>query len=416
MTDIEEVVRRALGERVQGQPPMTDSAGRAIAGARAVRRRQVAFGVGTVVVALIVIVAGVAALGDRGNGVVFPPSDGSPVPQPSATTSPTAPTPTPAPTGPLPPSVGLSAIVDQDRLLMPDGRLVSLAQFAGGRGFVRAYQVHDGWLLDGAASTLPDGASLWLFRADGTSRRLIDDTDGIIVSRDGSRLAWRASDNLYVGHLDNADNVVRDASTPISGRGYPQVFAGAALVIGYSETGGGVDQWDVWVPQRGPYTPSWDTVKANGVSTVFGATADGRYAIGIALASPGSGSKDTCLARFDPMNAMRLVSTACGIPGPGDWASFSPDGHWMAYNSAGTGGATQTTVVDLTTVFQQQHAGATWPDATGGVWTGPDTFVAQRQAPSGPFYRYRVGQSTGEEVSVLGMPPSDPVSLVPKLS
>jgi hypothetical protein len=413
MTDIEEVVRRALGEQVHRQPGMTGPADRAIAGARAVRRRQAALGVGAVVLVLVAAVAGVAALRDRGTGPAVTPSTGrpsaSPVPQPSQ--SPSA-----AATGPALPKVGLSAVVGADHLLMPDGRLVSLAQIAGDQGFVRAYQVHDGWLVETLGAAPPDGASLWLFRADGTTRRLIDNADGgLIVAPDG-RLAWRASDHLYIGHLDSAGNLVQDASTPISGRGNPQAFAGAALVIGYTATGGGVDQWDVWVPQRGAYTPSWDTVTANGVVSVFGATADGRYAIGVALSSPGSGSKNSCLARFDPMNTMRVVARACDVPEPRDWASISPDGHWMAYNSSGPGGATQTTVVDLTTVFQHQQPAATWPNAFGGVWTAPDTFVAPDPAASGRFDRYRVGQSTGEQVEILGAPPIDPLTLVPKLS
>jgi hypothetical protein len=404
MTDIEDVVRRSLTEQVRRQPPMTSAADRAVAGAAAVRRRHAAFTAGAVVVAVVAIVAGVAVLRGGGSAPHVPasstPPSASPAPAPSATLS--------------LPTVGVSALIGNN-LLLPDGRLLSVAQVAETGGAHAAYQTRDGWLVEGYnyGSTDPDPASLWLFQASGASRRLVDHASGVVVAPDGRRLAWRTGNTLVVAHLDAADNVVHDATTQVD-RGYPQMFAGSALIIGYTATGGGIDNWDVWVPQRGRYTPSWSQVAANGVLYVLGATADGRWAIGQVLAAPGNGSKDMCLARLDPLNALRVAARACGLPGAGEWASLSPDGHWLAYPSGTGDGRTQTVVVDAGTLFQQPRVAGTWPAPRQGIWTGPDTVVVQ--GDDNRFYRYRVGQPTGEQVTIDGMPPGDRIELVPKLS
>ena len=415
MTDIEEVVRRALGEQVYRQPAMTDSADRAIAGARAVRRRQVALSVGAVVVALLATVAGVAALHHRGTGPVFPPANSQPpappVPQQSST-----PSPTPSSTGsarpPLPPT-GLGAVIDQRSLLLPEGRLLSIAPF-GDDVVVAAYQISTGWLVERFGDGTPDSGTLWLYHADGSAVRLIDHETGVLVSSDGTRLAWRVGNTVTVAHLDAADNVVHDGSTTVD-NGYPLMFAGSALVLGYSETGGGTDHWDVWVPQHGRFVPDWNAAQTAGVSAVYAATPDGRWLIGQALSNPGTGSKDDCLARLDPLNHLKVVARACGLPEAGEWGVLSPNGHWLAYSGIPSA---QLVVVDASTMFQQPRVAATFDNVGGPIWTGPDTLVALMSNGAGAprYYRYQVGQPTGEEVGVPGTTAHTIVELVPKLS
>jgi hypothetical protein len=402
MTEIEDVVRQSLADQVRRQPPMTGSAARAIAGAAAARRRHTALAVGAAAVALVAVVAGVATLHKRGTAPVLPPATGRPSgsPAPSPSTVPSA------------PRIGLSALVGRDKLLLPDGRLLSVSG-VGGAGARVAYQTRDGWLVEGFGGAGPDSESLWLFAADGTARQLVDHTSGAIVAPDGERLAWRTGTTLTVAHLDAGHNLVTDAKTQVD-RGFPQLFAGTAVILGYTETGGGIDGWDVWVPQRGAYSPSWSTTQANGIGQVFTPTADGRWVIGLVAASPGSGDKASCLARMDPLDTLRVVATACGLPVARDWASLSPDGHWLAYTSADQGYLTQLVLVDATTMFQQQKLAGTWPDTLGGIWTGPDTMVA-RDA-DGRLHRYRVGRSEGEQVDLVGLPPGGQISLVPKLS
>ena len=416
MTGIEDVVRRALQDQVGRQPAMTEPAERAIAGAVALRRRHAALAVGAAVVVLVAVVSGGVALRGRGTGPGLPPSTGAPVPStsPSVSASPSV-SPSAAPSVP---TVGLSALVEQQTyLLTPDGTLLSLSKI-GGRPRV-TYQFSGGWLVNADVNgSFTDGHQLWLLRPDGSARMLLDNVggaDGVVFSPDGRRLAWLAGGKLNVGHVDGTGAVVPDATTQAPELGYPLTFAGSAVLLGYSSTGGGYDNFDVWVPQQGRYTPAWDRAQANGIVGIFGATADGRWLIGNALAAPGSGGKDSCLARIDPLNGLRVAARACGLPEAREWGSVSPDGHWLAYQSAdGASGRAGTTLVDLTTVFQQQKVAGAWPPEYPGMWIGPDSMIAQGLDER--FYRYRVGQPTGEEVAVAGMPPGGKVILVTKLS
>jgi hypothetical protein len=405
VTDLEDVVRQSLRDQVRRQPPMTEPAGRALVGAAAVRRRQSMFAVGAVVVALIGATAGVAALRDGSSAPSLPSATVRPAQSPTAAGQSTAPS-----TAPSLPTLGLSALVDnRQQLLLPDGRLVSLAGVEGGA--LQGYQTRDGWLLTGYGSAAEDSAALWLFQSDGTGRRLVDRVSGIVVAPDGRRLAWRSNGKLVVAHIDAAGTVVTDATTQAPQRGAPLAFAGGAVLLGYSATGGGIDNFDVWIPQRGGYTPSWQPAQVNGIAGVFGATSDGRWLIGQVLS--GNGSKDSCLAQLDPLDSLRVVARACGLPGAGEFGSVSSDGHWLAYQS-GTGVGGQTVLVDLSTVFQQPKPVGTWPISRLGIWTNSNTMVAQAQDER--IYRYRVGQSKGEQVNVIGMPPGGEITLVPKLS
>jgi hypothetical protein len=385
MTELEEVVRRALSDQVHERPPMIRPAARAIAGAAAARRRRALLVTGAVVVVLVAVVAGAVVLRPPTSRTV-PANTPSPSAVPSSVASPVTPS-----------GSGLSALVGGDSLLLPDGRLVPLTASGDARA---AYQVHDGYLVIAAGDATVDSESLWLYHADGYGQRLVDHVSGLLVAPDGRRLAWRSGPELTVAHLDDSDNIVTDAQTQTD-RGYPLVFVGSTLVLGYSETGGGIDHIDVWIPQQGPYVPTWDRVQAEGVINVFGPASDGHFALGLVFAAPGSGDKRTCLAQLDPTGVLRVVARQCALPAVGEWGSVSPDGKLLAYESSAQGSSLQTVVVDPGTVFDRPAVLATWSFGARGAWVA-DTMVAQ--ADNGRIYRYRVGRNDGDPVTFPGQP------------
>src|SRR5262249_49896622 len=160
-------------------------------------------------------------------------------------------------------------------LRLPSGRDVDLSTVLGEREnpFISdAVQTPDGWLLNatGAAQT----SALWMVRSDGSLHKLIDGSYApVAVAPDGRRFAWRDGDTVRTGHLDG-DAVVGDRSTPVPGRWFPIGYTGEAVVLGYTETGGGIDHHDVWVPLRGDYVPTPQGRTAN-VAVVYGPAPDG---------------------------------------------------------------------------------------------------------------------------------------------
>jgi hypothetical protein len=390
-----DVVRGSLQAQVVQPPPMLDSAGRALDGARRSRQRRSYHAAPAAAVALLlVVVGGVAALRA---GVTHR------TPMPPATVKPTTSTvPTPTPAG--------VALLDRSELvLLPDTRTISLAQIPGGA--IGAYQTKTGWLVTGYGNGT-DTMSLWLVLPDGSMHPLVDRADApVAVSSDGSRLAWRTSGQIKLGRLNTDGTVTVDRSTAAPARGAPLSLSDSAVVLGYTATGGGIDHYDVWLPDRGDYVPTWD--KTTSVATVYGPTPDGRMLLG--LLRPRNGGKGTCLAQLDPAQDLKAIAIACGLGQRGDAkASVSPDGRWLALQAARDDGSPQVAIVDLNVVFQRPAVTARWDAEGPGVWVDATTMVGTDHF--GALLRFHIGQSEPESVTTMVGGVGVAYQLVPRLS
>src|SRR5213075_1861029 len=100
--------------------------------------------------------------------------------------------------------------------------------------------------------------SLWLVTPGGTLKPMVDKADGpVAIAADGRRIAWRSTGRLYYGHVDPSTKSIVDASSPAPARGIPIAVGTTSVVLGYAETGGGIDHHDAWFPGLGAYTPTW---------------------------------------------------------------------------------------------------------------------------------------------------------------
>jgi hypothetical protein len=378
MSGIEDLVRRSLHERVALAPALDDPAGRAVAGARTRRRRRAL--VATCAAGLVGVLVTGAVAGLRGGPHTLP--------VPPATVPPPAP-------------AGVAVIVDRHALRLPDGRSVTLP--AADQSMSRAVQVRQGWLV---TATVADSSRLawWLVTGDAAVRPLVQElTDAPVVSADGLLLAWRDGTRLFTGHLTDGGGLAVDASTPMPAKGGPIAVTGTAVVLGATATGGGIDSYDLWLPARGDYVPSWNVI--TNVAAVYGPLPGGRSVLG--LVHPATGGKEVCLADLDPANRLRATRTACTLPLRADPAgAVSPDGHWLA--AVASGGVA---LVDLTTVFQRPTVATTWHADGPGVWVDADTMVAP--APGG-LRRFHAGGGPDDPLAIPGVPSGADLTLVPR--
>jgi hypothetical protein len=302
--------------------------------------------------------------------------------------------------------LGVSVIVDRKKLVLPDGTAYPLDAIPGGP--ISGYQTCDGWLVRGYGNGV-DTLSLWLVTPTGTLRPIVDKADApVAVGSDGRRLAWRSAGKLYYGHVDPAGKAVVDKSSPAPDRGAP-IAAGpmgaSSVVLGYSETGGGVDHHDAWSPSLGDYVPTWD--KSVDVRAVYSpGLADGTY---LGLVQGPAGPKDACLAVMNPKDNLKATRKACGFVTQIDTnGAVSPDAHWLAM-LAGTG---QIALVDLTKVFGTPVVSSTW--VADGVWAWEDANTLLVATPAG-LVRFHVGSATADAVSRPGVTSSTKAVPLPRL-
>jgi hypothetical protein len=302
---------------------------------------------------------------------------------------------------------GISAIVDRKKLVLPDGTSYTLDGVPGGP--VGGYQTCDGWLVRGYGNGV-DTLSLWLVSPTGALRPMVDKADApVAVGPDGRRLAWRTGGRVYFGHIDPNSKAVVDRSTPAPERGAPIAVGADSVVLGYSETGGGIDHHDTWIPSLGEYEPTWD--RSADVRAVYRpALADGTY-LGLVLGP--AGGKDVCLGVMNAKDSLKATRRACGIVTQiDDNGAVSADGHWLAMHAVSPGGAGQIAVVDLTTVFTAPAVATIW--AADGGWAWEDTTNLLVATTTG-LVRFHVGATTGDAVSRSGVPASSKMVLLPRL-
>jgi hypothetical protein len=363
MTDVEELLRETFAARVADQPALTAPAERAIRAARTARRRRPLLGGLVALAAVLLAGAGLTALPAVGT---------SPGPSPS------------------PSRLPFTVVVPPDRLLLTSGKAVALG------GAARpVYQVPAGWLAVGASED-NSGRSLKLVTPDGSVHLLLDGVQSVVVARDGKHLAWQTATLLETGHISGVWVYV-DHSTPKPAEGVPIAVSDTAVVLGGTQTGGG--RYDVWLPDRGGYSPSWDKTSPD-LLQLYGVAPDGRSFLGL-LPQVAPESSTGCLALLDPTDHLAAIRTACGLGltlGP---ARVSPGGRWLAGPTTRAGNREETVLIDLGTVFQRRPVVQRWPYQVG-YWLD-DTTMLTRRGGGEPF-RLTVGQNDGVPVALPGLP------------
>ncbi|HET8680439.1 MAG TPA: hypothetical protein VFM54_00980 [Micromonosporaceae bacterium] len=410
MTGLDEIVRTALRAQVQDPPPIRSGADQVITEARDVRRRRALITACAGVTVLALMVGGLAMLGDIR-------ADGTP-PLPA---SPQAGEPTTALSTSVLDRLDLltdfSSSEGWGSLRTAGGRTIPLTGIDG--RVYTAYQTGDGWLVVSERAT---SGSLWLVTPDGARHRLLDSTDRPpAVSPDGRRVAWRDGDRLYVGHRTGTTLTV-DRSTPAPARGAPIAYTGTAVVLGYSTTGGGIDQRDVWVPGNGDYSPTWD--RAGHVTGVYQPAPDGSL-LGLVYATPGAGSKTECLAKLDPATGLSASRTACGLPLAIDSVTqasmlaqlapvglVSPDGRWLAVPVLDND-RRLLALIDLGRVFDRPEPTQVWDAGPPAAWLDATTLVVMN-GESTPMIA-RVGRPALTPLTGTGLPAGGPVQPVRRL-
>jgi hypothetical protein len=299
------------------------------------------------------------------------------------------------------------SVISNGQLLLPGGARIKLGQLKGHA--YRAAETVDGWLVSERVDA--EHESLWLVRPNHSVRRLVRNANGgIAVAPDGRRFAWRDGDILRTGHLTLTGTVARDRSTAAPKRGAPFLYTGDAVVLGYSETGGGgYDNLDVWLPARGGYVPSWHSTEH--VVVVFGPAPDGHSLIGLVLRK--AADKSTCLATLDPMAHLKATRTACLPVFLTDYfGKVSPNGRWLAVGASVPDGALQTAVIDLRRVFDHPAVATTWASEPGGDWLDDRTFLAAEGPAPMRLTRFTVGRGAGELVTLRGLSPDEAPNIV----
>jgi hypothetical protein len=308
--------------------------------------------------------------------------------------------------------LGVSVLVDRKKLVLPDGTAYTVDTIPGGA--LSGYQTRDGWLVRGFGNGI-DTLSLWLVTPTGALKQMVDKSDApVAVAADGRRISWRSAGKLYYGHIDPATKAIVDMSSPAPVRGNPLAVGTDSVVLGYSSTGGGVDNYDVWFPSLGDYKPTWE--KSTHVRAVYApGRADGTY-LG-QVQGPGGG-KDLCLGVMNPKDSLKATKTACGIIGLLDSrGAVSPDNHWLAVQSATSAGKGEIAVIDLTAVFGKPAVTLHWPSDGVGAWEDAANMLVVSTVLGGGLIRYHLGttSTTADPVTRAGVTSSTDVELLPRL-
>jgi hypothetical protein len=304
---------------------------------------------------------------------------------------------------------GVSVIVERKELVLPDGRALSLGAVEGGA--MSGYQTRDGWLVNGFGNGI-DTLSLWLVLPNGTLRMMVDRAEApVAVAADGRRIAWRSGGTLYVGRVNPSGTAVVDVTSPAPPRGHPIGLTSDTVVLGYSETGGGIDHHDVWYPALGAYKPTWD--KSAHVRAVFGPAPGGVSFLGLVPNTSGQGH---CIAELNAKDSLKATRTACGLSVQlRRYGATTADGKRLALYTNGTSGTPQISVVDLTTVFTAPALAASWSATADGAWEDAKTMLVPSTDLGGALVRYQMGSGTATAADRPGVTAGMSVVTVPRL-
>jgi hypothetical protein len=309
---LEDRLRELFAARAEPVPATDDAAGRAIRHARRVRQRQTA-GASVSAAVLVLVVAGVGALGVLQTGEERRASPVSPFDVTAEATDPSRPTTPPVVTSAHPRGSGLDLDLQiGNQLWTADGKRLALT---GVGEVTRIYRVPVGWIYGG-------DAQVRLMRPDGTSTALIGTADRWIVSPDGGRIAAVIGQALHVGRIGESGMVAQATATVPAGT-EPVVFAGGRVVLAGPSSSG----YDVLDPAR-PTAPAWN----RDVLAVFG-----RHGSGLAGLVRRAGAGHPCLAvlKLAPGLPLARAGTCAVDVADATQAWLSPNGAWLAATDGG---------------------------------------------------------------------------------
>lgn len=418
-------LRETLSRQAGPSRAVPDLAGPAIRAARRIRRRRSAAAASVVAVAVAAAtvsgwqLAGSAA--DRGAHV--------PVVDAARAVAPPAMTPTPTPTPSAEPLAAAGHLTPQPlaairtppvdlvvaaRLDTTDGERMDLSVLGT---VTQARRGDEGWLV---VATAPAGRpALWFVTPAHPPKPLLPTADAVALAPDGRHVSWLATGRTSVAAV-TAGRLTGIRQTPVPPRSRPIGFVGDGVLLTRQLSGGEIEGYDIWWPERGPYQPAWNT----SLIGVYGPLPDGRTVVAQVAGEAGR----PCLALLDADRGLPVVKRACALPlaagGPG---TVSPDGRWLMANSSPSTPAGAATafpaptalLVELPTAFRPRPASRkAGPRLTGAaVWTDPGTVIH----PGGAAELVRVsadrladGDPTAvERVPVPGARPDDQLIVVP---
>jgi hypothetical protein len=367
---IEDALRETFAAKVDGSPSLSGVADRAIMQSRRLRQRRA---VGTALAGVIAIaVAGVVTLQAVGGTFGRRPSGGSGT-DVAASGRGTAELTTPASVDtPSPAARPLEVFVDGE-IQAENRKLLTVQGKTRGLSVARAFRASDGYLLV-AQEDDPARQELLLVDQQGKQTLVVDKAMSIAVSANGSQVAWRDAAAMYVADRVAGGKLTKKHSVAApTGNGGPIDFVGTDVLLGQTQTGGGLDSFDLWHPDHNAYTETWST----DIVLVHGAQPDGKGLYAEVVGNPGT--KQTCLARLVPAQpsknmAFTVVQKACGLPEPlPSSGGVSPDGHWLAYTVLGGDGTTRMALIGLDNVFQAKPPAPQYWEVSPvhTVWLGP---------------------------------------------
>jgi hypothetical protein len=236
-------------------------------------------------------------------------------------------------------------VVVGDQLLAAGGGEISLADVVACElcGVAGAWRVPDGWLVSVSQThEEPPGNTVTLWRIPESGAPIeVMAADGLVLVGKGTAelpgilVAWVADERLHVGrYADGALDEVASTPAPVvevepvgdlgdTRPLWPHAFVGAGVVLAGTLTGGGLDFWDVWFPERGDFVPAeYPAISMHGI------TPDGDRIIADYLRYPGTASKETCLGELE-LDGFTPAQSICPSPvGYSARIDPSPDGQW----------------------------------------------------------------------------------------
>jgi hypothetical protein len=236
-------------------------------------------------------------------------------------------------------------------------------------------RVRDGWILTtGQTEDWEGGVSL--MGHDGRFRLIVPGADQVVISPDGSRLAWSTmgGGTVSVGRIAGG-SVVDVRSFQMKKSAAVWSWVGDWIVV--SDYASAEKPRDAGYAVLDPDTGRFDDVFTRGtVASVIGASPDGRSIV--ARVYRAGAENRHCLASLDPERHLAVITQNCDVglrpwEAPGAGESLSPDGRWLLDTRERTWA-----VIDVRAALAGKRAvtGHSAPEGFDeAVWVGDRTVV-----------------------------------------